>query len=136
MKFADGFSEDRDAVSSSVVVSCPEGDDVTQQQFKEETDINVIVTRFGVTGTLPMTAREPLPDDLYEPMDLLEAMQRVRQADEAFAALPAKVRDRFGNDPVALAEFVADPANVEEARALGLLRERAEEAAPVDKGPE
>ena len=53
--------------------------------------------------------------------DLLEAHSIIERATADFAELPAKVRDRFRNDPVEVLRFVSDKANFEEAVSLGLI---------------
>jgi phage internal scaffolding protein len=47
-------------------------------------------------------------------------MNVVRQADENFMRLDAKVRSRFNNSPQEFLEFFANPDNTEEAVRLGL----------------
>jgi len=42
--------------------------------------------------------------------------------------LPAKVRDRFGQDPAEFLAFLSNPENADEARRLGILKPQ--EAAP------
>lgn len=63
--------------------------------------------------------------------DLLDSLQKVRDAEYAFAQLPAKVRDRFGNDPVELFSFLENENNRKEAEDLGLI----EKVMPVVKEP-
>lgn len=63
--------------------------------------------------------------------DLLDSLQKVRDAEYAFAQLPAKVRDRFGNNPVELFKFLEDEGNRAEAEDLGLI----EKVVPVVKEP-
>lgn len=43
---------------------------------------------------------------LLYPVDCFEALNTVIEAQEQFDALPAKVRERFGNDPEAMLEFL------------------------------
>lgn len=63
--------------------------------------------------------------------DLLDSLQKVRDVEYAFAQLPAKVRDRFGNNPVELFSFLEDENNRKEAEDLGLI----EKVMPVVKEP-
>lgn len=107
----------------------------TKQSFKDETDINVLVKRFGVTTTAQMRGlKVPSYGDFGEKVfDFQSAMNAVVDAQRAFDTLPADVRKRFGHDPQEFIAFFNDPANVEEGRKLGLvLPERViEEAAPI-----
>jgi phage internal scaffolding protein len=94
---------------------------LTQQQFKEESDINFIVDRFMKTGHIPTAATMPQYADYEGIFDFQSAMNVVRAADENFMRMDAKVRARFHNSPQEFLEFFADPANADEARRLGLL---------------
>lgn len=93
----------------------------TQQQFAEETDINVIVERFGLTGQLPENFRAPVSGDFTGVTDYQSALNAVIAADAEFMSLPANVRERFQNDPQRLLEFVGDDKNRDEAIQLGLV---------------
>lgn len=108
--------------SNETALVCPEPT-LTQQQFKDETDINVIVERFGVTGQLPDAIIPPTYGDYTNVPDFQTALNVVLQAEEAFMELPAKIRQRFGNDPQQYLEFCEDGSNREEAKRLGILRE-------------
>lgn len=106
---------------------------MTQQSFKDDVDINVMMHRMGVTdGALPPVALHPnFFGDFSDVPDFREALDRTHQANERFAALPADLRKRFGNDPVELYAFVTDPSNHEEAVRLGLLHKAAAPAKPA-----
>lgn len=98
----------------------------TQQSMKRETDINVIVERFGVTGMLPQRS-DAFNLGAYDGVfDYQSAMNAVVSADRAFLQVPAKIRARFENDPQKFAEFVCDPANEDECRKLKLWKEKVE----------
>jgi len=103
------------------------------QSFKAECDINRIVKRYQETGTLPaLMGRSPrvpfFADVSVAPEDFFSSQLLVSEANDAFMQLPARVRERFGNSPGALLEFLADPANAEEAVSMGL-------AAPPEPNP-
>lgn len=98
----------------------------TVQDSAEEADINTIVQRFGLTGKLPTNVRVPLSGDFTDAVDFRSAMDAIVLAERSFAAMPADVRKRFGNDP---AEFVGFTTavdssgklkNLEEMRKMGL----------------
>lgn len=93
---------------------------LTQQQFKEEADINTIVDRFLKSGVLPNPVNMPQYVDYEGVFDFQSAMNVVRQADENFMRLDSKVRSRFNNSPQEFLEFFANPDNAEEAIRLGL----------------
>lgn len=97
---------------------------MTQAQFQDECDINKIMDRYMRTGCLsdPLSRMRPgTYGDFTEMGDYMENMNKIIQAREMFDALPAKVRERFGNNPGAMIDFVMDPSNQKEAIDLGLL---------------
>ena len=92
-----------------------------QQHFGLECDINHIVAKHKATGMVTHLARrEPVYMDCPS-MDYAQAVDVASRAQEGFASLPAKVRDRFKNDPFFLLQWLEDPANSVEAQELGLL---------------
>ncbi len=93
---------------------------LTQQQFAVESDINTIVDVFMKTGHLPDPVSMPQYVDYEGVFDFQSAMNVVRQADENFMRMDAKVRARFHNSPQEFLDFFADPANQDEAIRLGL----------------
>lgn len=94
----------------------------TRQNFKAECDINNIMARFRKTGVLDFTTRYQAQYADVSSVDFTRAMNMVAQAKSMFFAMPAHVRDRFGNKPESFLAFVQNPNNKEEARALGLLK--------------
>lgn len=95
---------------------------LAQQQFKEESDINTIVDRFGLTGEMPQVLNMPQYGDFTGIFDYQTAMNLVVQGREEFMKLPAKMRARFHNDPNELLEFLNDDDNKDEAIKLGLVK--------------
>lgn len=98
---------------------------LTKQSFKDDCDIDTIVSRYiGVGGSI-----NSLPDfrpDAVDNLDLPtvssyhEAMNVVAEANNAFSNVPAKVRRRFDNDPAQFVDFVSNPENFDECVKLGL----------------
>ena len=113
------YNYDTDAISDMTALEC-EKETKTQQQFKDEVDINTIVERFGVTGEAPPTVNFPEEQDFTEVHDFQSAMNVLRASEEAFMQLPAKARARFQNSPQQFMEFIHDADNQEEAIKLGL----------------
>jgi len=94
----------------------------TKQSFRDECDINKIMLKWVATGQLPATnLGTPRYGDFTNSGDYQDACNGVIAANEAFARLPAKTRDRMNNSPARLLEFLADPDNKEEAENLGLI---------------
>jgi len=113
------FNYDRDLASEESGLKCLD-ESLTQQQFKDEADINTIVDRFMKSGVLPTPANMPQYMDIEGNFDYQTAMNYVRSADENFMRMDAKVRARFNNSPQEFLEFFTNPENVEEAIRLGL----------------
>lgn len=92
----------------------------TVQSEKDNTDINIIVKRFGLTGTVPANHRLPMEGDYVGVTDYHSALNAVMAADEAFLQIPAEIRARFNNDPQAFHDFVVNPENGKELVEMGL----------------
>lgn len=105
---------------------------LTRQEFAEDADINVIVERLGLGYTMPMNVTPPMQGDFSTVPDFRGARDMIRKAEKVFESLPAKTRARFDNDPQQYIDFFHDPANLNEAIALGLVSKPPQPPAPVD----
>lgn len=117
------YNYDVDKASDDSGLECKDPS-LTQQHMAEECDINYIVERFGVTGQLPVApSYTPTYGDFTGVADYRQALDAVRAADDAFMALPAKIRERFDNDPALFVDFCSstDPDVRSEAIELGLI---------------
>ena len=93
----------------------------THQSFRNECDINQIMSRYEKTGALPeMIKANPQYGDFSELPSYQDSLHIVMKAEEQFAALSAKVRSRFDNDPSKFLDFANDPSNLDEMVELGL----------------
>lgn len=118
-------------------VSPAGGVSMTDKQYKDECDIDVILKRYKAGQPLPTTRREGAYGDFSSVGDFMECFDKVKNAREDFENLPAEVRARFGNDVTAFYNFVLDPANVRECERLGLMTVREEVSPPKqDKAAE
>lgn len=105
---------------------------VTKQSHKDECDIHRILRQYQRTGIIThVQMARPTYTDLPDFNDYQSSLHTIMEAEEAFAALPASVRDRFGNDPANLLAAFQDGSRAEELRSLGLLRPS--EGDPVSK---
>lgn len=96
-------------------------DNMTQQNFKDECDINNIMARYAKTGILPDNLNPAMPQYLDATgFDFSIAMNLVAEATSSFAQLPADVRSDFNHDPALFLDFVADPANGPKLAEMGL----------------
>lgn len=112
-----------DVIAASVEsgVDCSFDKGRTIQSAKEETDINTIVKRFGITGQLPVGVRMPSWGDFTEVFDYQTAMNALVAARESFMTMPANVRARFHNDAAEFVDFCSLDENRAEAIKLGLV---------------
>ncbi|WNK12995.1 MAG: internal scaffolding protein [Microvirus sp.] len=130
--FADGHGKNYDFVERSSAACVTDfGPSLAVQADAEDADINTIVRRFGLTGTMPQNLRVPSFDDYDGVFDFMTAQIALNDARDSFMSMPAKVRAQFDNDPQEFLSFAMDPANVDEMVRLGLAI-----AKPVDIIPE
>lgn len=105
---------------------------MTQQQFKDECDINNIMKKYNSTGEFGrLTSKQGVYADFSQITDYQEMLHTVKYAQDAFASLPAEVRKKFSNDPGELLAFVQDPNNYDEGVKLGLINERPIKNEPI-----
>lgn len=111
---------------------------MTCQQFRDESDINNLVARYNRTGTFynaldcaGRVARMPQFGDFAELGDFREQQEKLLAVYDSFAQLPAKVRERFSNNPAFFVEFVGQEKNYEECVKLGIFEAPAEAADAV-----
>lgn len=93
---------------------------LTQQSDLNDSDINVLMARHAVTGQIPQLIQQGQYGDFTEITDYRQAQDAILAANQAFADVPAKLRERFDNDPAKFFDFVNDPDNLPEMRKLGL----------------
>lgn len=112
----------------------PEGEpeERTKQEFKDDSNPNVIWQKFNRTGDLSLLARSQgyYADVSETPSDYLSALNTVTAADKAFNNLPAAVRSKFQNNPADIEAWLRNPANKKEAIEMGLIP-----APPQPQGP-
>lgn len=99
---------------------------MTQQQFKDEADINYIVSMYDSSGVMPtfhgdgQPAQPVFGDFASLPDNAQEMYNRIIEAKNNFDNLPLEVRKRFNYDPAAFLDFVDNPENLDELVAMGL----------------
>ncbi|UOF82955.1 scaffold protein [Microviridae sp.] len=111
-------------------IDCAGDPGMTNQADAADCDIHNIMKKFQATGVLPGADKKALYGDFSDPLEFQEAMNVVARAEEQFANLTSRVRERFGNDPQKFLEFVSNPENAKEMVKLGLAEERRPEAPP------
>lgn len=95
---------------------------LTQQQWKDECDVNKIMEQMYKTGSLTHIRNQQTGAyaDLTDLPDYQTSLNTIIKANETFEALPAEIRTRFKNDPAELIAFIDDEKNIEESYKLGL----------------
>lgn len=115
-------------------VGHPEGGKVLVKRSEQDsTDVNLIMDSWIRGAPIP-GALNPAPGrygDFSSGLDYLTALNAVRDAQSAFAALPPVIRDHVENDPGKLLDMWYDPERRSELEALGLV-EALEPVAPVE----
>lgn len=109
---------------------------LAQQQFRDECDINVLFGRYLETGVIPQVENGLSYGNFEGIFDFQTAMNAVRTAQGVFEQLPARIKNRFDNDPQKMLEFLADDTNREEAEFLGLVnKEKTDAPGPRENAP-
>ncbi len=97
------------------------GPSMTQQNFRDETNINLILAKYAKTGLLDHVnkygghyAEMPNENDFHAAMNLVTSAQSM------FNELPSGIRGKFYNDPAQFLDFIDDPENRDEAIEMGL----------------
>lgn len=109
----------------------------TQQQFADEVDINNIIARHGddaFQSREAFFASSRFGDTTLFP-EFQDAQNMIAQANQSFAELPAKIRDRFGNDPAKLMQYLSEGGHEAELRELGILNPLPEAPVAVNGAP-
>lgn len=89
------------------------GESRTKQSFKDSTDINKILKKAQVTGSISHLNVNEASFGEFAGHDLMEQMHRLERAQVLFDGLPSEVRNEFANEPSAFFEFVNHPDNVD-----------------------
>lgn len=102
---------------------------MTQQQYKEECDVNHIMKKYITTGEIHhINRKQGVYADMSEISDYQGMLDTVLDAQSKFQTLPADVREKFKNDPAKLIEFIQDPKNYDEGVKLGLFEPKKQTA--------
>ncbi len=88
----------------------------TKQCHRDECDINKIMARFDVIGTISHVAKYEGVYADFSDFDFHEQTQKLTRGREIFDDLPAEIRQEFGQSPAQFFAYVNDPANKDEIR--------------------
>jgi len=124
------YNYDLDAASDEAGLACLDTS-LTQQNFKSDCDINVIMRKYSNLHEIPAGVQIPQYADFDQIYDFHSAANAVARARESFDMLPAPVRSRFQNDPGAFVDFALEPKNFDALCDMGL----AKKPLNLDPGP-
>lgn len=119
--FKTPFNHDRDNESLSTALECKDPSR-TKQEFAKDADINVILAKFLQTGQIEGRPGAPTFGDAEETFDLQTAMVTSYEVEQAWEALPAKVRNTL-RDPKTFADYIThcmQTGDLQPLRDLGL----------------
>ncbi len=87
----------------------------TKESYKDSTDINKILKKAQVTGSIAhlMKYPEAVYGEFAGDCDLLTAQTRILKANTIFNDLPSEIRNEFDNDPLRFVTFCSDDENNE-----------------------
>jgi phage internal scaffolding protein len=106
--------------ASEKVVTENTSPSLTKQEFKKDTDLNVIMKKFQVTGAMDHVNMHSGNYGQHSPLDYHQAMTVVANANSMFADLPSDIRNKFDNQPEKFLEFVQSEDNYDEAIEMGI----------------
>ena len=96
------------------------GESQTQQQFKDECDINNVVRQFAKNGTTHHLNNSKPNYGLATADTYHDAMNIVVEAQQEFEALPAEIRKKFGHSPENFLEYIENPENAQSLYDMGI----------------
>lgn len=134
MKIRSPYNYNMSAVSKKTGLECKD-ETLTQQHFKDEVDINRMVSTYHKTGLINQRTAKPFADlDFVGVTDYQTALNQVLAGQEAFASLDSKLRERFDNDPAQFLDWFAqaDHKQLDEA---GLAEYPYYDLPPTDESP-
>lgn len=73
-------------------LDCSELPDLARQEFKDETDVNKVLQRYGVDAQLRPTQYSEIDYDT----DLQKSLDAIREAERAISKLPPTLRAKYG----------------------------------------
>lgn len=83
-----------------------------KQAFKDETDINRILAKAQISGSISHLAKHEAVYGDFAQFDFAAAQNKIASANTIFAELPSEVRAEFGQSPQRFFEFANAPENV------------------------
>lgn len=104
MELRTPYNYDRDQVSKNTAVIF-EDETLTQQNFKDDADLNIMIRKYGVLPVQEVNWDEF--DSSVIPSDYHQLQNQLIEADQAFMGLPAELRSQVDNDPAKLLALIS-----------------------------
>jgi len=118
-----------------VGLACAPDSSMTKQTFKDECNINKIISKYQKTGALDHVNKYQPSYGFATAIDFRESMEVVLKGQEMFDALPSNLRKRFDNNPAEFLEFVQDAKNEPQLIELGLATRREQSPVALSQAP-
>jgi len=97
------------------------GISLTKQSFAEECDVNNIVAKYAVTGQITHLNTRLADFGEAPNFDFQQAINQVKNAEQMFGQIPAKIRAEFEHNPGKFLEFALNPASLPKMAEMGLI---------------
>jgi len=108
----------------------------TQRNTADAVNINSIMNKYRLTGTVLQRPDAPTFGDFTQCHDYFDAVMLVQQAEESFMTLDPNLRARFNNNPGEFLAALEDPSMKKELTELGVYVQNTAEPTPaVDSEP-
>jgi len=114
-----------------LTISFPANSPYTKQEFKNECDINVLMSKYQNSGELPVL-NQMAPQYLdVTGLEYQESMNFIAGAKSLFQEMPSSIRNRFENNPALFLDFCSAEKNRPEMAQMGLLKPETEWVQPL-----
>lgn len=130
MELRTPYNYDRDQVSKNTAVIF-EDETLTQQNFKDDADLNIMIRKYGVLPVQEVNWDEF--DSSVIPSDYHQLQNQLIEADQAFMGLPAELRSQVDNDPAKLLALISQQEA--EAKAAAKAAQKADKEASIQAEP-
>lgn len=94
----------------------------TQQNHKNECDVNNIIKKYDKTGLILHVSKIEAQFGDLTGFDFKQSLDMINNASTMFMELPSNIRKHFNNSPIDFLDFMDNPDNREEAIKLGLIK--------------
>jgi phage internal scaffolding protein len=101
-------------------IACETGSSRTKQSLKDETNINLIMSKYQKTGVINFANTTPPTYEYASSDDYHTSLNLITTAQSKFNELPSSVRNKFQNDPYKFLDYMHDENKLEDSYLTGL----------------